>query len=226
MEVELPPLPLREREQNFERLTQARSHVRHSAENLRSIGVERRLDVGHVDGVERELDHEQRNALQFDPAPPSLARLGEHRPADGGLLADAIDMRADGRGPMRIGRAETELHARRDILGVPVGLAVAFDGAQRPGEVAGRIGRATPNVSFVEMGMSVDEQRQDDLRGESDNRRIPELARASGRDFGDPSTVDEHVDRGEAVAVNGPRALRQVRGEDAGPGEPEAIWNG
>ena len=105
VEIELPPLTLGEREQNRERLAQARRHGRHRAENLRSIGVERRLDAAHVNGVERELGHEQRNALHLDPASPSLARLGEDRPADCGLLTDAVDMRADGRGAVSIGRA-------------------------------------------------------------------------------------------------------------------------
>ena len=74
--------------------------------------------------------------------------------------------------------------------------------------------------------MGVDEQRQDDLARERDKRRIAELAHARRHDIGDPSIVDEHVDRGEAVAVDAPHAFGQVRGEDAGPGEPEATWNG
>ena len=100
VEVELPALAVGEVEQNFEALAQARDRVSHRAKDSGSMGVEHRLDTGHVSRVQRELDAEKRRRLHFDPVAPALARFGENRPANARLRADTIDVGAKGGRPI------------------------------------------------------------------------------------------------------------------------------
>ncbi len=115
------------------------------------MGVEHRLDVGHVSLVERECDVEQRRRLQVDPAPPTVPRLGYDRPADAGLGADAVDVGPNGGSPMRIGRTQAELHPSRDVASGPIGRAILVDHPERGGEVAGRIRGPPPDMGLVEV---------------------------------------------------------------------------
>src|SRR5580658_2761453 len=112
--------------------------------------------------VGSELDAEKRRCLKLDPAPPALSRLGEDRPADSSLRAYAVDMSANGRRPVRIGRAQAELHACADVERAPVRRTILDHGVQRVLEFAGRVSLPPPDMSFVEMSMDVDEQRQHD----------------------------------------------------------------
>ena len=121
MEVELPALALGEVEQDAEPLVQLRDHAGGRAENSGPMGVEHRLDLGHVGGVQRKLDAEKRRRLQLDPAAPALARFRQDRPADSRLRAEAVDVGANGRRAMRVSAAQAELHARGDVGGGPVG---------------------------------------------------------------------------------------------------------
>ena len=164
--------------------------------------VEHRLDVGHVRGVEGEVDLEQRRSLQLDAAFPALARLGEHRPADAGLRPDAVDMGADGRGPVRIGRAQAEIHAQRDVGCGPVGGAIRRHGVERAHEVAVGFGARAPDMRLVEMGVRVDEGRQDDPAAEVHARGFAGLHGARRQDLGEATAFDQEIDAGEAVAVD------------------------
>ena len=69
------------------------------------MDVDHRFDVGHMGSVGHMVEGEKRRRLQLDPPKPALARLGENRPADARLRAQAVDMRAKGGRPMRVGAA-------------------------------------------------------------------------------------------------------------------------
>ena len=163
--------------------------------------VDHRLDLGHMALVEDMVDGKQRRSLQLDPASPSFARLGEDRPADPRLRAEAVDMGADRARSPRIGAAQPEIHAPGDVDGAPMGLPILRHGLQRLGEGAGRIGRPAPDVALVEMGVRVDEERQNDPAAESEARQIRRRFAAARRDRRDASVVDDEVDPGEALAI-------------------------
>ena len=131
MEIEIPAFPFGQREEGVEALAQPRDHVGHGAENIRAVGVEHPLDGAHVRFVEREIDVEQRRRLQFDPAAPALAGLGDDRPADLRLRPDAVDMGPDGCGAVRVSRAKAELHPLADVSRGPVGGAIPGDRRER-----------------------------------------------------------------------------------------------
>ena len=75
MEVEVPALALGEREQGDEAVAEFGDHEGDRAEDAGPVRLEHRFDVGHVRGVEREVDLEQRRGLKLDAAFPALARL-------------------------------------------------------------------------------------------------------------------------------------------------------
>ena len=126
VEVKLPALALREFEEDAEPLMQIRRHAGHGAKDSGPVGVEHRFDVGHVGRVRRKLDAEKGRRLEVDPAAPTCSRFGQDRPTDPRLRADAVDMGANGRRPVRVGAAQAELHPRGDVGGAPVRRAV-FD---------------------------------------------------------------------------------------------------
>jgi hypothetical protein len=63
------------------------------------------------------VDAAQGDGLEFDPAGPSRAQRHEHVGRDILLATDAIKVRADGDRAVRIGRAQTELHAALHVGG-------------------------------------------------------------------------------------------------------------
>ncbi len=171
-----------------------------------------RLNHGpHVIGIEREGNGEERRRLQVDPALPALARLGEDRPGDADLRAQRIDVRADRADAVMLGGAQREIHARRHVGGGPVRLAVLADILQRARESAVRIGAAWPDMALVEMGMGLDEGREEDAAVEVDH--FGGMARgAAGRiDGGDGSAGDGDIDEREiAVGLGRERAGQQA----------------
>ena len=108
------------------------------------------------------VDGEQGRRLEVDPAPPALSRFGQDRPTDSRLWADAVDMGANGRRPVRVGAAQAELHARGDVGGAPVGGTVLDRRRERARKIADRVPLPPPDMTFVEMGVHVDEERQHD----------------------------------------------------------------
>ena len=219
VKVEIAALARGEAKETIERFGKARRHVRHRAQDLRSMRLDHRLDLGHMALVEDMVDGEQRRSLQLDPPAPALARLGEHRPADPRLRAQAVDMGADRARSPRVGAAQPEIHAPGDVGGAPVGLPVLGDGRQRVGEGAGRIGRPAPDVALVEMGVRVDERRQNDPAGEREARQVRQSFAAARRDRRDAFVLDDDVDPGEAVAIERRRLAGKTGGQDARVGE-------
>ena len=132
--------------------------------------------------VEREIDREQRRRLQFDAAAPALARLGEHRPTDARLRADAVDMGADRARAVRISRAQANSIRGATSAALQRASRSAMTVVTAPSKSPRRVGRAAPDMALVEMGMRVDEQRQDDPAGERQARRLAEVERARRRD--------------------------------------------
>ncbi len=128
--------------------------------------------------------------------------------------------------PCAIGRAQAEVHAQRDIGRGPVGGPVRRDGVERAGEVAGRVRRAPPDVRLVEMGVRVDERRQDDPAVEVDARGFADLHRARRHDLGDAAAFDPEIDAGEAVAVDALGAKGRCAGEHARAEQSEAVYDG
>jgi hypothetical protein len=88
-------------------------------------------------------------------------------------------------------------HVRRG----PVQRTVLGDGLERAREIAGRIGRAAPDVSLVEMGVRIDEEREHDAARQRRCRRIAEHAAAGWRDFRNASLIDQNIHESETVAV-------------------------
>ncbi len=163
------------------------------------------LDLAHMRLVEGEIDLEQRRSLQLDAAAPALARLGENRPADRRLRPDAVDMGAHRAGAVGVGAAEGELHARGDVRRAPTGASIGGDPIERGGEGAVRVGGARPDLALVDMGMGVDEQRQNDpaAKWKTGNVLHPCAgARARGGDGADAILLDQKIDPGEAFAVD------------------------
>ena len=179
-----------------------------------------RDDAVHVGGIEREGDGEEGSALQFDPSLPALARLGEDRPGDADLLAEAIDVGADGRDTVMLCRLEREIHARRDVPGGPVRLAVLADILQRAGEGAVRVGAARPDMALVQMRVGLDEGGEEDATVEVDHLRGRTGGCGSRFDRSDPAPFDRDVDQREFVVMRtrpsplrgGSRAQRGGRG--------------
>ncbi len=107
-------------------------------------------------GIFDLLDAEQAGCLKVDTAAPLSADLLEHRPGNVDLLANAVEMRADGAGSMRVCAAEREIHARPHIRRRPVRLPVAAGVLQPAHEGAIRIAPPRPDMALVEMGVHID----------------------------------------------------------------------
>ena len=120
MEVELPAFALGEVEEDTESLTQLWDDASGGAEDAGPMSVEHRFDIGHVRGVHRILYGEERRRLKVDPPKPTCPRFRHDGPADSRLRADAVDVGAKGRRPVRVGAAQAELHARGHVCGAPV----------------------------------------------------------------------------------------------------------
>src|ERR1700688_963963 len=99
------------------------------------------------------VDGEERRRLDVDPAAPALSRFSQSRPTDFSLWADAVDMGANGRRPVRVGAAQAELHARSDVGGAPVGGTVLDRRRERARKIPDRIPLPPPDMPLVEMGM-------------------------------------------------------------------------
>ncbi len=120
-------------------------------------------------------------------------------------------MGANGRRPVRVGRAQAELHPRGDVGRAPVRGAILDHGLQRIVENASRVSLPPPDVAFVEMGVNVDEQRQDYAAREREPRRLAEGADSCRRDFRYPTFVDQNVRGREPIKVD-----RRARGPKVG----------
>jgi len=88
------------------------------------------------------------------------------------LLAQRIEMAADCASAMGEGATQREIHAGAHVIGAPVRLAVGRDRRAGAGMRAVRIGAARPDVPFVDVGVHVDEARQDDPAAQVDRRQI------------------------------------------------------
>ena len=163
------------------------------------------------------IDREERRRLQVDPAAPALSSFSQDRPTDSRLWADAVDMSANGRCPVRVGAAQAELHTRSDVGRVPVGGTVFDRRRDRAGKIADRVSLPPPDMALVEVGVGVDEERQHDAPGHRDFRRVAEVERAGGADLGDRALIDENVDDREAVKVERSEWLWERSPEHAGP---------
>ena len=161
------------------------------------------------------VDGEQRRSLKVDPAAPALARLSQNRPTDSRLRADAVDMGANGRRPVREGAAQAELHARSDVGGAPVGRTVLDRRRERARKIPDGVSFPPPDMPLVEMGVHVDEERQHDAPRHCDFWRFAEVVDTSGKDFRDCALVNEDVDDGEPIIVERPDRLRQHAPKDA-----------
>ncbi len=91
--------------------------------------------------VEEFVDRDEADALQVDPARPLLAHRGEHRPRNAVLGRARVEVRADQRRAAGVGRAQGEIHARRDVLSVPPPFAVFGDRVEGAGKVPSGFGR-------------------------------------------------------------------------------------
>ena len=179
------------------------------------MSVEHLFDVGYVRGVRRMIDCEKGRRLEVDPAPPTCSRFGQDGPTDSRLWADAVDMGANGRRAVRIGAAQAELHARGHVGGGPIRGAVFDVRGQRAGEIPDWVPLPSPDMALVEMGVHVDEQRQDDAPGHCDFRRFAEVNDARRDDLRDCALVNENVDHRETVTVERPHGPRQRAREHA-----------
>src|ERR1700722_16265425 len=99
------------------------------------------------------VDGEKRRRLDVDPAAPALSRFGQDGPTDSGLWADAVDMGANSRRPVRVGAAQAELHARDDVCGAPVGGTVLARRRDRARKIPDRVSFPSPDMPLVEMGV-------------------------------------------------------------------------
>ena len=84
--------------------------------------------------------------------------------------ATRIEMGAHRLGAVGVGAAQREIHAARDVVGVPARGAVLAGGIERAHEGAVGIGLARPDMALVDMGVAVDEAGQHDAAGEVDRR--------------------------------------------------------
>ena len=184
--------------------------------------VDHFLDIAHMAGIEDKIDGEQRRPLQRNTTAPALARRREHRPGEARLRPYAVDMRADRGCPMRIGALERKLHAALDIPGAPMRETIRPDRRQRAGEGSVRIGRARPDMTFVEMGVRIDEQWQRDGAGERQSRQVGgERALARWSDRGDPAVGDNDIDKRQALRIG--RGERLVEQRARNPRLPKRI---
>ena len=159
--------------------------------------------AAHMRLVEGEIDRKQRRGLQVDAAAPAFAHGGEHRPTDCGLRPDAVDMRADRARAVRIGAAQAELHAPRDVGGAPIGVAVGGDGVQRGGETSRRDWRRAARCGPCRDGCA--RRRKAAARCGRRGRRRGSIAPAPRRPPARsramrPSSIDD-IDFGKAFAV-------------------------
>ena len=83
-------------------------------------------------------------------------------------------MGANGRGAVRIGGAQAELHPRGDVVCGPMRGSIFDHGRDRALECSGRIGGAGPDVALVEVGMRVEEQRQNNPARQRQARGLAE----------------------------------------------------
>jgi hypothetical protein len=194
-------------EESVEVRVQARAGLRDEAEDAAVLGHEAgELVAGRAVVVG---GHGERHALEFDPARPTLARLGEDGPGDRRLGRQGVEVGADGPRPVGVGAAERELHARRHVAGRPVRLAVATDGLQRAHEAAVGVAGARPDVALVEVGVHVHRARPDDPAGEVDPARASRSGRVVGGDARDAAVRQREVEQQEAVVV--PLRRRRAR---------------
>ena len=171
MEIEVEPELDRMREHAVEQFLEVRHHVGDGAEHAfrRGDPLRQRLQPGEI---ARAVDAEQARRLQLDAALPALPHLLEHRPRDLLLRRHRIEMRADRLGAVRVGAAQRELHALRDVGCVPARGAVLAGRIERAHEGAVGIALARPDMALVDMRVAVDEGRQHDAAGEVDRRRL------------------------------------------------------
>ncbi len=169
MEIEVEAMLDRGAEHDVEGGVQLVDHEADAAQDVAAMHLHGRDDAAHVGGIEREGDGEEGCALQLDPSLPALARLGEDRPGDADLLAEGIDVGADGRDAVMLRRPEREIHARRDIGCIPIRLAILADILERAGEGAVGIGAAGPDMAFVQMRVGLDEGREENASVEVDH---------------------------------------------------------
>src|ERR1700722_5227482 len=121
------------------------------------------------------IDGKKGRCLEVDPAAPMCSRFGQDGPTDSRLWADAVDMCANGRRPVRIGAAQAEIHPRGHVGGAPVRRAVFDVRGHRAGEIPDWVPLPPPDMTLVEMSMDVDEQRQDDAPRHCDFWRVAEV---------------------------------------------------
>ena len=72
-------------------------------------------------------------------------------------------------------------------------------------EVADGIAFAPPDVTLVDVGVRVDEERKDDTLGHGDLGRVREVGDSGGRDRRDPALIDQNVDGRESFEIKRPR---------------------
>ncbi len=113
------------------------------------------------------------------------------------LIGDAVDMGADCRDAVGIGAAKAELHAQADVPLRPMG-AVAHGGVVAAVQAA--VGhRARDDLPFVEMGVRLDQRRQDNATFKI--HRAGGRGRACRGQAGDAASVDGDIDQRAALAV-------------------------
>ena len=162
--------------------------------------------VGHAGHgrVPEMLDAGQAGRLQFDLPGPFGAHFFKHRPGDGGLRRNGIQVGADRRGAVGIGAAQGEIEPGAHVGRVPAARAVAFHRLQRAHETAVGVGRARPDMALVQMGMDVHIGRPD-LAAVQVHRRKRRASGAAPRRPGRMRAirppVDQDFHRRHAVCV-------------------------
>ena len=120
------------------------------------------------DEVARTVDSEQACRLQVDTASPAFPHFLEYGPGYLLLRRHRIEMGPDRLRAVRVGAAQRELHALGDIQCIPACGAILAGGIERAHEGAVGIGLARPDMTLVDMGVTVDEGRQHDASGKID----------------------------------------------------------
>ncbi len=134
-------------------------------------------------------------------------------------------MGPDRLGAVRVGAAQRELHALRDVQRIPACGAILADGIERAHEGAVGIGLARPDMALVDMGVAVDEGRQHDASGKIDGAGGSGLLAARGNGCY-LAVGDRDVGQREAVGVEARDKTRRQRAMNAGIGEQVAAGAG
>ena len=215
VEIEVEAIIGGETEQRVQALVKLRQHIGDAAQDavMCAQGCD---DVRHMRTIGHVLDGEQRHRLQLDTAGPFFSHVGKDRPGNADLLADRIEMGADGRRAMRIGAAQREIHAGGDVGGRPIGFAIQGDVVERAEEGAVGIAATRPDMALVEMGVQFHEAREHHAGRE----RVG--GARHGLDRLDAAVGDGQADARQAVLVDAGKLLRYQAGWHAGLDRPAA----